>query len=167
MRTAQTTPLRLTSRGPHGLFWPYRGVVQPDPSSLRPGLSFACRLRNSEGDDHSGGVITQARQHSRGTGQDQLGRDAAGLVLDVGAGQGTGTLVLVGFDPAHTTRVAGGENGGRTLTEVNVVRSMVPAGAWRGEVLSLHVAQPAGQRTALLLQADDGRLLAAAVLPPG
>lgn len=97
----------------------------------------------------------------------QLGRDAAGLVLDVGAGHGTATLLLVGFDPAHTTRVASGENSGRMLTEVNVVRSLVPAGTWRGEAMTLHALQPAGQRTALLLQADDGRLLAAAVLPPG
>ena len=97
----------------------------------------------------------------------QLGRDAAGLVLDVGAGHGAATLLLVGFDPAHTTRVGGGENGGRTLTEVNVVRSLVPVGNWHGEAMILHASQPAGQRTALLLQADDGRLLAAAVLPPG
>ena len=97
----------------------------------------------------------------------QLGRDAAGLVLDVGAGYGAATLLLVGFDAAHTTRVGGGENGGRTLTEVNVVRSLVPVGNWRGKAMILHAPQPAGQRTALLLQADDGRLLAAAVLPPG
>ena len=97
----------------------------------------------------------------------RLGRDAAGLVLEAGAGAGTGTLLLVGFDPAHTTRIAGGENGGRTLAEVNVVRSINPAGAWHGAAVSLHMPQPAGERTALLLQADDGRLLAAAVLPPG
>jgi hypothetical protein len=97
----------------------------------------------------------------------RLERTGAGLALEAGAGQGTGQLLLVGFDPAHTTRVAGGENGGRTLTEVNVVRSIIPAGPWRGEAVSLHAAVPAGERTALLLQADDGKVLAAAVLPPG
>jgi len=97
----------------------------------------------------------------------RLARDAAGLVLDVGAGPGAGTLLLVGFDPSHTTRVAGGENGGRTLTEVNVVRAIAPAGAWHGGAATLHLPQPAGERTAALLQAEDGRILAAAVLPPG
>ena len=97
----------------------------------------------------------------------RLARDAAGLVLDVGTGPGAGTLLLVGFDPAHTTRVAGGENGGRTLTEVNIVRSLVPAGPWHGAAATLHAPQPAGERTAALLQGDDGRILAAAVLPPG
>ncbi len=95
----------------------------------------------------------------------QLGRDAAGLVLDVGAGHGAGTLLLVGFDAAHVTRIAGGENGGRTLTEVNVVRSVTAVGPWRGEAVSLHASQPAGERTVALLQAEDGRLLAAALLP--
>ena len=62
-------------------------------------------------------------------------------------------------------RVGGGENGGRTLTEANVVRSIVPAGTWDGEAVSLHAPPPAGERTALLLQADDGQVLAAALLP--
>ena len=86
--------------------------------------------------------------------------------MKVGAGHGAGQLLLVGFDPAHTTRGGGGENGGRTLTEVKVVRSVTPAGSWRGEAISLHAAQPAGERTALLLQADEGKVLAATVLPP-
>ncbi len=96
----------------------------------------------------------------------RLQRDGAGLLLEAGAGHGSGQLLLVGFDPAHTTRVGGGENGGRALTEVNVVRSIVPAGPWRGEAVILHATPPAGERTALLLQADDGQVLAAAVLPP-
>ena len=97
----------------------------------------------------------------------RLGRDGAGLLLEAGAGRGAGQLLLVGFDPAHTTRVGGGENGGRTLAEVNVVRSITPAGAWRGAAVSLRAPPPAGERTALLLQAEDGRVLAAALLPPG
>ncbi len=97
----------------------------------------------------------------------RLARDGTGLLLEAGAGTGRGTLILVGYDPAHTTRVAGGENGGRTLSEVNVVRSLVPAGGWAGAPVAVHAPVPAGERTALLLQGEDGRLLAAAVLPPG
>lgn len=96
-----------------------------------------------------------------------LSRDGSGLVLEAGAGGGTGTLLLVGYDPSHTTRIGGGENGGRTLTEVNVVRSLVPASAWTGQALTVHVAPPPGERAAVLLQGADGRLLGAAVLPPG
>ena len=95
----------------------------------------------------------------------RLERDGAGLLLEAGAGRGAGQLLLIGFDPAHTTHVGGGENGGRTLTEANVVRSIVLAGTWHGEAVSLHAPSPAGERKALLLQADDGQVLAAALLP--
>lgn len=100
-----------------------------------------------------------------------LTRDGAGLVLVAGAAPvgptadtAGGMLVLVGYDPVHTTRVAGGENGGRTLVEVNVVRSVTPAGAWHGGTVTLRAPAPAGERTALLLQGADGRMLGSAVL---
>jgi hypothetical protein len=42
------------------------------------------------------------------------------------------TLWLVLFDRAHSTPVARGENGGRKLTNYNVVRVFRPLGAWDG-----------------------------------
>ena len=86
-----------------------------------------------------------------------------GLHLQAGVGSGRATLLLVGFDPEHTTPVRAGENGGRTLTEVNVVRSVTPVGSWTGAPLAVDVPRPAGARAALLLQTDDGRILAAAL----
>ena len=35
-----------------------------------------------------------------------------GLSATIGAGSGEADLLLVGYDPEHTTRIAGGENGG-------------------------------------------------------
>ena len=96
----------------------------------------------------------------------RLRAEAGALRIEVGAGAGAGTLLLVGFDAEHTTRVAAGENGGHTLREVNVVRSLVPAGAWTGGPLTLTAARPEGARTAVLLQAADGRMLGAATLQP-
>ena len=93
-----------------------------------------------------------------------LTNDGAGLRVDAGAGRGRGTVVLVGYDRMHTTRVGGGENGGRTLTESNVVRALIPLGPWDGIPLRLVATRPAGERTAVLLQADDGSILASAVL---
>ena len=86
------------------------------------------------------------------------------LALDIGAGTAAGTVLLVGFDPIHVTQVGAGENAGRTLTEVNVVRSMKELSAWHGSATSLLVDKPAGARAAVLLQATDGRILAAASL---
>ena len=96
----------------------------------------------------------------------QLVRGPGGLQVQVGAGadpgRGGATLLLVGYDAQHTTSVRGGENSGRTLTEVNVVRSMSNVGKWRGQAVSLGVPVPAGERAAVLLQAADGRILGAA-----
>ena len=88
----------------------------------------------------------------------------AGMQVRVGAGTARGTVLLVGFDAQHTTPVRAGENGGRTLTEVNVVRSLTTIGTWTGTPLELLAAAPAGERAAVLLQADDGRILAATAL---
>ena len=84
------------------------------------------------------------------------------LAVEVGAGPSTGKLLLVGFDPMHVTQVGAGENAGRTLTEVNVVRSLAELPEWQGTAMSLLVEKPLGARAAVLLQAADGRILAAA-----
>lgn len=84
-------------------------------------------------------------------------------VAEVGAGPGAGTLWLVGFDRMHETAVGAGENAGRRLSHVNVVRGVRSAGAWRGEVLRVTAPVPAGERVTALLQAEDGAILGAAL----
>jgi hypothetical protein len=91
-------------------------------------------------------------------------RGPAGLTISVGAGSGTGTLLLVGYDRLHQTPVARGENSGRTLEEANIVRSMSVLGAWSGKPVHLQAALPAGQDVAVLLQRDDGHIVGAAVV---
>jgi hypothetical protein len=92
-------------------------------------------------------------------------RGPAGLTISVGAGSGTGTLLLIGYDRLHQTPVARGENGGRTLDEANIVRSMSVLGTWSGKPVHLQAALPAGQDVAVLLQRDDGHIVGAAVAP--
>jgi hypothetical protein len=91
-------------------------------------------------------------------------RDGTGLVVSAGAGAGSGQILLVGYDPSHQTPVGRGENDGRTLLESNVVRSVVPIGAWSGGPVTLQAAVPAGERVAVLLQSATGRILGAARL---
>ena len=94
-----------------------------------------------------------------------LRRDGTALAADAGSGTGHGTLWLVGYDEHHTTRIGGGENGGRTLMEANVVRSVTPLAAWSGMPLHVHVAVPEGEAAAALLQAVDGTIIGAASVP--
>ncbi|HEX4261027.1 MAG TPA: DUF1223 domain-containing protein [Acetobacteraceae bacterium] len=90
----------------------------------------------------------------------RLAAHGTALHLDLGAGTGAGRLFLVGFDPAH-----GGENAGRVLREVDIVRSLAVVGAWTGAPLRLDLPAPSGRRAAAFLQAPDGRISAVAVLP--
>lgn len=87
---------------------------------------------------------------------------AQGLTITIGAGAGAGTLWLFGFDPVRTTSVAGGENAGATLREVDVVSSITRLSDWRGQGLRLFIRPPAGSRFAVVLQRADGAILAAA-----
>jgi hypothetical protein len=82
--------------------------------------------------------------------------------VHVGPGKGVATVWLFGFDPKRTTTVRGGENGGVTLTEVNVVRSITRLGTWDGQPLELEIRVPAGLRFAALVQRSDGTILGAA-----
>jgi hypothetical protein len=85
-----------------------------------------------------------------------IGRDGATPVsvsasngrvsVHVGSGTGVATVWLFGFDPERMTKVQGGENGGRTLTEVNVVRSITSLGSWNGQPLERSIRVPAGTK---------------------
>lgn len=90
-------------------------------------------------------------------------RGPDGLTVSVGAGNGNATLLLIGYDRLHQTAVGRGENGGRTLTEANIVRSISVLAPWAGKPVRLRVPYPAGQEFAVLLQRDDGHIVGAGV----
>jgi hypothetical protein len=90
-----------------------------------------------------------------------LAHDGTFLLVTVGAGAGTARVLLVGFDPSHETPIGRGENTGRTLHESNIVRSLTPIGTWTGSTLTLYQPQPTGEAFAVLLQADNGRIIGA------
>ena len=86
-----------------------------------------------------------------------------GLVVTIGAGMGQGQVLLLGFDDRHATAVARGENAGRRLANANVVRAVEHLGAWRGAEMQMIATPPAGERHAVIVQAEDRRILAAGV----
>lgn len=91
-------------------------------------------------------------------------RDAEGLLLRVGAGEGAARVMLAAYVPGATTRVLGGENSGRTLTHTNIVRRLDAAGSWTGAEASWRVPAEAGLGYALFVQDADGRVLGAAAV---
>ncbi|MCJ2090241.1 DUF1223 domain-containing protein [Methylobacterium sp. E-005] len=109
------------------------------------------------------GAIARARASGPGIPV-ALARDGDRLVTRVGPGAGAARVLLVGFDPSHTTRVLRGENAGRTLEQANVVRAIHDLGRWSGAAATFAAARPEGDTAAVLLQAADGRILGAARL---
>jgi hypothetical protein len=93
-----------------------------------------------------------------------LSRSGGGVAVRVGAGRGRAEILLVGFDRARTTPIGRGENGGRTITQSNVVRSLRSLGPWTGRPVERGEAAPEGEDAAVILQAPDGRILGAARL---
>jgi len=80
------------------------------------------------------------------------------VTIAVPEGAGGANVLVFGYDSKHKTTIGGGENGGATLTEINVVRSETNLGPWIGPSLSYTVPRPAGEHLAVLLQGDDGKI---------
>jgi hypothetical protein len=81
------------------------------------------------------------------------------------SGDGVGaTLLLIGFDRRHVTAVARGENSGRTLPHVDVVRSIDEVTKFDGRARTFEVSiRSPCDRVSAILQARDGRILGVAV----
>ncbi|MGJ4906733.1 DUF1223 domain-containing protein [Bradyrhizobium sp. HKCCYLS2033] len=111
-----------------------------------------------------GPAIDRARSASATAAPLKLARNGDRLTVEVGGGEGRGRLLLVGFDHRHETSIRRGENGGRTLEELNVVRSVRPLADWSGSALRLTEPMPEGEDAAVILEAADGRIVGAARL---
>ena len=114
--------------------------------------------------DEVGSAIDAAKRQSRTATTVSLARDGGQLTIEVGAGGGNGKVLLVGFDRDHETAIRRGENGGRTLRESNVVRSVREVGDWQGNALHISAKFPDGEEAAVIVQAPDGRIVGAARL---
>jgi hypothetical protein len=106
-------------------------------------------------------AIDQAKRQSQTAATIALKNDGGQLSIDVGSGNGSGRVLLIGFDHGHETVIRRGENGGRTFQESNVVRSIRSVGDWKGAALRISEKRPEGQDAAVILEAPDGRIVGA------
>lgn len=99
----------------------------------------------------------------------KLVRDAGDLVVRVGPVEGMGrtSVQLVAYAPGQTTRVTAGENGGRSLANANIVRSVEMLGVAGPAAGEWRVPAEAGPGFAVLVQGADGKVLGAAAIKPG
>jgi hypothetical protein len=109
-------------------------------------------------------AIDAAKRQGRTATSVSVAKAGGQLTIDVADGSGNGKVLLVGFDRDHETAIRRGENGGRTLRESNVVRSLREVGDWQGKALHISEKLPDGEDVAVIVQAADGRIVGAARL---
>jgi hypothetical protein len=93
-----------------------------------------------------------------------LDRGEARITLGAGGVSRPAVVLLVAFDRRDVDRVGGGENDGRVLTHIDVVRGIATVGRFTGlpSLITAPWPRPA-DRLAVVLQADDGRVIGLAV----
>ncbi|WP_407155589.1 DUF1223 domain-containing protein [Bradyrhizobium sp. STM 3557] len=111
--------------------------------------------------DEIGSAIDRAKAGATTATAVKVSRKNDQLLVEIGAGNGRGRVLLVGFDHYHKTAIRRGENGGRTFEELNVVRSVRPLADWHGVPLDLTEQAPEGEDAAVLVEAPDGRIVGA------
>src|SRR3954452_12294539 len=117
--------------------------------------------------DEVNAAIDQAKRDQHTAADVSVRKVGDNVVIRVGSGNGSGQVLLIGFDHEHTTRIGRGENGGRTLAEANVVRSIRPVGEWSGKSIQIDERLPEGQDVAVVVESPEGRIVGAARLAGG
>lgn len=113
-----------------------------------------------------GSAIEKAKHESRTAASVSVTK-TGGEQVSIQVGSGIGNVILIGFDHNHTTAIGRGENGGRTLQEANIVRSVRSVGQWSGAPLQIKERFPEGQDVAVVLEAPDGQIIGASRLSDG
>lgn len=109
-------------------------------------------------------LIAAARRRDATGPTIEAATDAAGKrVVRLGGGVAArATVWLAGYDRSRVTPVGRGENGGRTLTEYQVVRSLVRLGDWTGAAAQYDLPDIGAEGAILFVQPDrPGPMLAA------
>jgi hypothetical protein len=117
--------------------------------------------------DEVNAAIERAKRDRHTAIDVNLGRVGENVAIRIGSGTGSGKVLLIGFDHEHITKIGRGENGGRTLPESNVVRSIRQVGEWSGKPLQIDERLPEGQDVAVIIESSDGRIIGAARLSGG
>ena len=114
--------------------------------------------------DAVAGALTGAE---RATVDVSLRRESGALIAELGEMPVPATGLLVAYDPKRVTAIGAGENGGRHLTEYNIVREATALGTWNGAARRVALPSVAADRgVALLVQGKDLRVVGAAKLGP-
>jgi hypothetical protein len=89
--------------------------------------------------------------------------DRRAVTIGTGTAPAGAGVLVARYVLKRTTQVIGGENAGKSATDVNAVTSLKMIGDWTGKAATFAIDPPAaGEGLAVLVQAPDGRFLGAA-----
>jgi hypothetical protein len=117
--------------------------------------------------DEVDAAIARAKQTQHAAPDVSVGKSGENVAIKIGSGNGNGKVLLIGFDHEHITKIGRGENGGRTLPESNVVRSIRSVGEWSGKPIEINERFPDGQDVAVVVESSDGKIVGAGRLAAG
>ena len=122
----------------------------------------------SDGAEVEQALASARREHDEVPIALAVDRGRATITAGPGAEGVAAAVLLIGFDRRHVDAVSRGENAGRTLTHVDVVRSIEEVSHFNGGTNTIEAPIPSQcDRIAAIVQARDGRILGVAVRDAG
>jgi hypothetical protein len=112
-------------------------------------------------------LIAAIRAADRGASGPAISASGGKVAIGRGTATRLATVWLVRYDPRPLdVPIRAGENGGRTITHRNVVRSLTNIGQWNGQpaTVSVPAAQPRLRSAVLVQSGTGGPIIAAARL---
>lgn len=110
-------------------------------------------------------LVAAIREANRGLGGPAINASAGRATIGDAPASRPATIWLVRYDARDLkVPIRSGENGGRTLSHRNVVRSLSAVGTWRGKSVDVDVpeSRDPNLRSAILVQAGQGGPIIAA-----
>ena len=143
----------------HVDYWNYLGWADTLASKQNTGRQYGYAATMSRSNVYTPQAVLNGRTDVNGASMDAIqgglkSLDAAGqglsvpvkasvngkeMDISVGAGQGSGDVVIAYFKRKQSVPITRGENAGKTITYLNSVTDVETVGMWKGEALSLKI----------------------------
>ena len=122
-------------------------------------------ITDAVGSDRADVLAALAKAHPEALASVAFAADRRSVAIGAGTPPGGADVLLVRYALARSTQVKGGENGGRTATDINGVTALSTLGSWDGKAATYPIEPPRdNEGLAVLVQAPDGRVYGAAAI---
>jgi hypothetical protein len=115
------------------------------------------------GSDRGEVLAALAKAHPVAIASVAFAGDRKSVAIGPGNAPENAVVLLARYALSRATQVKGGENAGRTATDINGVTALTTLGSWDGKAVDFPIEPPGdNEGLAVLVQAPDGRIYGAA-----